>query len=171
MRLQSVQDGIPPGGKLLPTRLALQILDLFLRTVLPVGYQRVELLVGDVVVITARVGAEVALCRKPLLTSPATLPHVPWLGKLTFDRAALSLLLHTKAAVALRLRIQHHRLARSLCFFLMLQQPAKPKSAQETIQLEYNDQNAVTITIFSNKRARIPFLGQNACHCIISHNN
>lgn len=28
---------------------------------------------------------------------------------------------------------------------------------------------AVTVTIFSNKQAKIPSLGQNACHCIISH--
>lgn len=112
MSLQLVQDRVSPGGELLPTRLTLQILNGALRAVLSIRYQRVDLFLGDAIVTTARVGAEETLCRKLLLASPATLFHAPRLRHLAFDSAAIAFLLLTEAAVSLKLRFQHHRLAR-----------------------------------------------------------
>lgn len=122
--------------RIFSARLAPQILDFVLRAVLPVGCQRVDLLIPDAVIITARVGAKVPFCGKPLLASHSALSHAPRLGKLAFNDTSFPLLLLAEAAVALRLGFQYHRLARSLGFFLPLQQFSQPKGAQGTMQLE-----------------------------------
>lgn len=133
MGFQSVHHRIPSSGKFLPTGLAFEILNHFLRSMNRIPHQRMDALTTNPVIFTCLVRTEVTACADFLLRSTFAFSQCPSDWPFALRRFPFPLVLLTEAAVTLALGAQHGRFSWSFPPFLLAKQVAQPNLAQFSV--------------------------------------